>query len=50
MGAVATKAPEALADIVSSACDSAETEDALIACFDAAERAVSVALGSKRRN
>jgi hypothetical protein len=41
------RSAEALADITSSACDSQTTPQALLDCFDAAERVLNQALSAK---
>jgi hypothetical protein len=44
MAEVAAGAREALADIATTVCDDAESTDAVLACFDAAEEIVTSAL------
>ena len=44
MQATAVQAREVLADITSTACDSATSPEAVLDCIDAAERALNVAL------
>jgi hypothetical protein len=44
MTAVATGAREILAEIATAACDQADSTDDMLACFDAAEQAVAIAL------
>jgi len=44
MPAIAAEAREALAEITTAACDDAESTDAVLACFDAADEIVTSAL------
>jgi hypothetical protein len=44
MPAIAAEAREALAEITTAACDDAESTDAVLACFGAADEIVTSAL------